>query len=69
MKMAKTLLALLLVLALITVSCAPAEEVSRAQEPTEEVITENVNDVDSLQDDLDTSELDSLDDDLSEVNW
>jgi len=69
MKMAKTLLALLLVLALITVSCAPAEEVSKVQEPTEEVITENVNEIDSLQDDLDASELDSLDEDLSEVTW
>lgn len=71
--MIKKTLALILVLMMISVivGCAKAPaEVKRIGEPTAaEEVSEDVDEVDTLTEDLDTSDLDDIDQDLDDITW
>ncbi len=65
----------LLVLIMFLVGCAQKIEEKKSQEITEEEvvketdITEDISEVDTLEEDLDMSELENLEKDLDEVDW
>ena len=65
----KTLIIVSLVLLLaLAVSCVPIGAPSETA-PAETVLAEDVDSLGALSDDLSTSELDNLDQDLAEITW
>lgn len=67
----KKLLAVTLILLLVFVAgCVkPSEAPAAPEAAVDTAISEDVSNVDTLSDDLSTSELDNLDKDLAEVTW
>ena len=65
--MVKKILAILLVLSLVViVACAPPAEETYSNEAA---VSEDVDEITSIEQDLDTSSMDDLDQDLSEITW
>ena len=65
-------LVLVLMLVLTLVGCAAPsqkEGVSAGGPTADEEVTEDVDEVDTLTEDLDTSDLDTLDQDLEDITW
>ncbi|MFC1801400.1 sporulation protein YjcZ [Nanoarchaeota archaeon] len=70
--MTKKTIALILVLmiVLVIVGCTGVQKTpTQSDQTAEEDVAEDVNEVDSLSEDLDTSELDELDQDLDDISW
>ncbi|MBN1157663.1 hypothetical protein JXA85_08650 [Candidatus Woesearchaeota archaeon] len=69
----RTIIILALVISLLAAGCAKeTSETKDTTEPDSSItgdVAAGIDEVDSLQRELDDSELDSIDNDLSELNW
>ena len=69
--MTKKLMALFLILILVSIiGCTAPKGTGTMPAPTEDaVVADDIDEVTAIEDDLDTSSMDSLDQDLADISW